>query len=73
MKQYQQCLLRRGTLETTRWIEARGAKTGARVQVLPDDEMWDVVEVYPHSLPEDVLKETQRLNRNSLPSVQRMQ
>jgi hypothetical protein len=34
--------------------------------------MWKVAEVFKHGLPEDVLKENQRLNRNSLPSVQGM-
>jgi hypothetical protein len=34
--------------------------------------MWEVAEVNKHGLPEDVLKETQKLNRKSLPSVQAM-
>lgn len=70
MKQYFQCRLQRGTSETTGWIEARGAKTGATVELLPSGEMWEVVEVYKHGLPEDILKEKQRLNRRSLPSVE---
>lgn len=73
MKQYFQCRLRRGDSETTGWIEARGAKAGATVELLPSRELWEVAEVFKHGLPEDVLKENQRLNRGSLPSVERMQ
>ena len=70
MKQYFQCRLQRGISETVGWIEAKGAKVGASVELLPSKEMWDVVEVYEHGLPEDILKEYQRLNRKSLPSIQ---
>ena len=70
MKQYFQCRLQRGDSETVGWIEARGAKVGASVELLLSKEMWDVVEVYEHGLPEDILKEYQRLNRKSLPSIQ---
>jgi hypothetical protein len=73
MKQYFQCLLRQGNSETTGWIEARGAKVGVTVELLPSHEMWEVAEVFTHGLPEDVLKEHQKLNRNSLPSIERMQ
>jgi len=70
MKQYFQCRLQRGQSETVAWIEARGAKLGAEVELLPVREMWTVAEVYKHGVPEDVLKDTQRLNRRSLPSVE---
>ena len=74
MKQYFQCRLRRGTSEKTGWIEARGAKVGAAVELLPDRELWDVAEVFKgHGIPEDLLKEHQRLHRGSLPSVKSMQ
>lgn len=72
MKQYFQCRLQRGISTTTRWIEARGAKVGATVEVLPSGEVWFVTEVYKHGLPEDMLKEHQRMNRHSLPSVEGM-
>lgn len=72
MKQFFQCRLQRGESETTAWIEARGAKVGVTVQLLPVDELWQVVEVYKHALPEDALKEKQRLNRRSLPSIEAM-
>jgi hypothetical protein len=72
MKQYFQCRLRHGVSETVGWIEARGAKVGAMVELLPSRDMWEVAEVFKHGLPEHILKENQRLNRNSLPSVQGM-
>lgn len=71
-KQYFQCRLRRGNGETLGWIEARGAKVGASVELLPSREFWEVVEVFELGLPEDMLKEQQRLHRNSLPSVEGM-
>ena len=71
MKQYYQCRLQSGDSETVGWIEAKGAKPGALVELLPEGKFWSVVEVYDHGLPEDVLKENQRLNRNSLPSVKK--
>lgn len=71
--QYYQCHLRRGNSETTGWIEARGAKVGAKVELLPSKELWDVVAVSTRSMPEHLLKEHQKLNRNSLPSVEGMQ
>lgn len=79
MKQYYQCRLERpmtGSVhvmsQTVAWIEARGAKIGVRVELLPDKEVWTVAQVYGHSLSEDVLKENQRLNRHSLPSIEPM-
>jgi hypothetical protein len=72
MKQYFQCRLRRDNAETTGWIEARGAKVGVSVELLPSREWWNVAEVFSHDVPEDFLKEHQRLNRNSLPSIERM-
>lgn len=80
MKQYFQCRLTKPwdarwphtTYETIGWIEARGAKEGAAVQLLPSGELWEVAEVFTHGLPEDILKENQRLNRRSLPSIEPM-
>lgn len=70
--QYFQCRLRNGDSETIGWIEARGAKKGARVELLPMREFWEVVQVYEHAMPVEDLKEHQRLHRNSLPSVEGM-
>lgn len=74
MKQYYQCRLERespGTVVvTTGWIEARGAKVGAQVELLPSKKVWTVAEVFGIEMPEDMLKEHQKLNRKSLPSVE---
>lgn len=77
MKQLFQCKLQRTergvTREQTAWIEARGAKRGATVELLPSREKWRVAEVFKEQgMPEDSLREHQRLNRNSLPSVDPM-
>jgi hypothetical protein len=72
VKQFFQCRLRRGDQVTTGWIEARGAKPGATVELLPSRELWEVAEVFDHGLPEDVLKDQQKLNRKSLPSIEGM-
>lgn len=70
VKQMFQCRLRRGDSETTAWIEARGAKVGVSVELLPAREVWDVVEVYRTApLREDQLREAQQQRRGGLPSV----
>ena len=76
-KQYFQCRLEReespGTVTVTvGWIEARGAKVGAEVELLPSKQLWKVAKVFDHAVPEDTLKKHQRLNRGSLPSVEKM-
>jgi hypothetical protein len=70
MKQFFQCKLQRGNQTTTAWIEARGAKHGVTVELLPSHEKWKVAEVFKHGLPENVLREHQVMNRHSLPSVE---
>jgi hypothetical protein len=71
MKQYVQCRMRRGTQETTAWIEERGAKVGAKVELKPTGELWEV-RMVGTSLPEDLFKEHQKMHRKSLPSVEPM-
>ncbi len=71
MKKYQQCRLRQGPKETTGWIEVRGAKKGKFVE-LSKGNFWEVAEAFGHVITEDQLKESQQLNRNSLPSVEGM-
>lgn len=72
MKKYYQCRLRLQNTYTltTGWIEARAAKLGARVELLPSKDLWTVAEVFDLGIPEGMLKEQQRLHRNSLPSVE---
>jgi hypothetical protein len=67
---YFQCKFRRGDAETIAWIEERGAKVGAEVELLSaDGQFWRVVEVYQPGLDEAVLREKQKKDRNSLPSI----
>lgn len=64
-----QCRLRKaskvgaGFAYQTAWIEQRGAKQGARVELKPSGEMWTVDMVYGVELEEEQLKENQRLAR----------
>lgn len=69
MKYYYQCRMRNGTEETMGWIEARGAKVGRRVELLPDREYWTVLSVSQPPMAENMLKEHQLMHRGSLPSV----
>jgi hypothetical protein len=73
MKLYRQCRLQRGSTQAFGWVETRGARIHASVELMPDREMWEVVEVFNDvTLREDQLREHQRLNRRSLPSIEAM-
>lgn len=76
---YYQCKLERYKVHdsaevTVGWIEARGAKIGARVELLdlsnPKD-LWTVVEVGAHPLDKKTLQAKQAADRKSLPSIGR--
>jgi hypothetical protein len=69
-KKYYQCHLRQGDKEQVAWIEERGAKLTAKVELLPSKELWEVVEVNGPAFPERMLKEHQLMHRGSLPSVE---
>ena len=74
-EQMYQCklsMVRMPALHTTGWIPARAAKVGAKVEFLPDKEFWEVIEVYKHGMPQDMLKRHQLANRRSLPSIEAM-
>lgn len=66
-----QCRFRRGAERTVAWIEARGAKLGAWVdlETLDDGGLWEVEAVFDAPLEDRALKEMQRLNRKSLSSL----
>ena len=70
MRAYQ-CRFRRGAERTVAWIEARGAKVGAWVdlETLDDGGLWEVEAVFDAPLEDRALKEMQRLNRKSLSSL----
>lgn len=63
-----QCELSRGTERVVLWIDERGAKPGATVELIGEGE-WKVEKAYAFDLPADVLREKQRLDRGSLPSI----
>jgi len=74
--QYYQCKLARpgahgGTMEMVTWIEARGAKVGAKVELLPSKLVWEVVEVGV-DLPAETLAAHRQMHRKSLPSIEPM-
>lgn len=66
-----QCRFRRGSERTVAWIEARGAKVGALVELKSLDENgpWEVEAVYGAPLEAEALSDLQRLNRKSLSSI----
>jgi len=68
-----QCRLTNQDSEMVAWIEERGAKVNATVELKGDFEgdrkYWVVKEVYEPALDSDVLAEKQKMNRNSLSSI----
>jgi hypothetical protein len=68
---YHQCRFRRGSERTVAWIEARGAKVGARVDLKTFDESGPCTmeAVLGAPLAVQALKDLQRLNRKSLSSI----
>jgi hypothetical protein len=69
-----QCRLRQGAAETVGWIEARGAKPGASVELKTeqfDEGTWLVVEVYQPGMDAVALREKQAIDRKGLPSIER--
>ena len=54
------------------WIEERGAKVGASVELKNFDDarkFWKVEEVFEPALDEATIKKKQALDRNSLSSI----
>jgi hypothetical protein len=70
MTTYFQCELSREGHTTVAWIEERGAKVGASVELKSaDGEFWRVKKVYAHDLDEAALRQKQANDRNALPSI----
>jgi len=53
--------------EQVAWIEERGAKIGAKVELVGDG-FWTVVAVY-HHMTGEALRDKQKNDRGSLPSI----
>lgn len=68
---YYQCLLSLDDQFMTTWIEERGAKEGAEVELLGDGgkQFWKVKTVYRPGIESDTLTSNQKLNRGSLSSI----
>lgn len=68
---FYQCRFRRGSERTVAWIEARGAKAGAHVELKSLDDLgpWIVEAVFGAPLAAEALECLQRLNRKSLSSI----
>ena len=64
-----QCLLRQGDTRSIAWIEERGAKVGACVEIKGEDGLWDVAEVYEPPRPAAWLKENADRVRKGMPST----
>jgi len=64
----QQCALSQGDRKTVLWIDERGAKPGASVELIGDG-FWRVDEVYAFGMDATAVREKQRLDRGSLPSI----
>ncbi len=63
-----QCLLRQGDTRTVAWIEERGARLGARVELKDEEGLWQVVEVYQPPRTATWLQENASRVRKGLPS-----
>jgi hypothetical protein len=59
MKTLTQCLLSLNGDKQTAWIETRGAKVGAQVELKEDGQFWTVLEVHD-TLDEEVVKQNER-------------
>jgi hypothetical protein len=64
-----QCLLRQGDVCTVGWIEERGARAGARVEIKGEDGLWVVAGVYRPPCASSWLQENASRARKGLPST----
>lgn len=61
--------LRQGDATTVGWIEERGARLGARVEVPECGGLWRVAAVYQPPLDAETLREKQRIDRKGMPTA----
>ena len=64
MEIYYQCSLSQGDVHLVSWIEARGAKPGARVEIPEFGGLWRVDDVFTPGLPKKALIAKQNNDRN---------
>jgi len=68
---YRWCLLRNGNTHTKGYIEERGAKLGAKVELLDSDTegLWEVITVSDSRITREELNKQQKKSRESFPSI----
>ncbi len=66
---YRQCKLRCANSWQVAWIEEHGAHVGYKVQLLPKQNLWEVVEVFDPPLDRDQVKEMEANYRAGMPST----
>ena len=66
---YHQCRLRQGNTFTVAWIEARGARPGALVEIPDLGGCWLVETACPIPMSADRLREKQRFDRQGMPDI----
>lgn len=63
---YRMCTLARGHSLTTGWIEERGARVGAEVELMSDNgNLWTVEQVSDKRLPQSQLRFMQAANKHA--------
>ena len=68
MHTLQQCLLTKDGAQQVAWIEVRGAKAGAEVELKETGEFWHVSEVYQGTISAkeaQILRDNHRKHRES--------
>lgn len=64
-----QCRLRQGSARTVAWIEARGAKVGADVEIPELGGFWRVETACSIAIEAERLREKQRIDRKGMPDI----
>jgi hypothetical protein len=68
-KNFKMCEFKQQNAHTKGWIEERGAKLGAMVEIIPLDGLWEVTAVSSFALSGLELSEKQRSDRRSCQSI----
>lgn len=66
---FYQCRLQQHGVTTVGWIEERGARPGAHVEVPECGGLWRVAAVYQPALDAQWLREKQRIDRKGMPTA----
>ena len=64
-----QCRLQQNNATTVGWIEERGAKCGALVEIPELGGFWRVVSICSQPAEADWLRQKQRLDRKGMPDI----